>query len=114
MLAKMRRNMRRGTLLLTVDDLSCFAARRREVCGLRYVNSLIEQDTATAVDPGGVLPTSDFPQYSLDASFDSGGTVLGGAGSYDSLAIQPSNNMRRNMRRGTLLLTLANIPGRQR
>ncbi len=54
-----------------------------------YVNSLLEQDTATAVDSGGVLPTSHFLQYSLDTSFN--GTGVKGtstSGSYDGVAIQ--------------------------
>ena len=68
-------------------------AWRQEVWGLGYVNSLIEQDTATAVDSGGVLPTSHFLQYALDTSFNSTGTlVTGSSGSYDSVAIQPSNS----------------------
>ena len=66
-------------------------AWRQEVWGLGYVNSLIEQDTATAVDSGGILPTSHFLQYSLDTSFNGTGTLLGGAGSYDSVAIQPAD-----------------------
>ncbi len=68
-------------------------ASRQEVWGLGYVNSLIEQDTATAVDSGGVLPTSHFQQYSLDTSFNGTGTLVSGAGSYDGVAIQPNGQV---------------------
>jgi len=61
--------------------------------GLGYVNSLIEQDTATAIDSGGVLPTSHFLQYSLDTSFNGTGTLVGGSGSYDSVAIQDNGDI---------------------
>ena len=68
-------------------------AWRQEVWGLGYVNSLIEQDTATAIDSGGVLPTSHFLQYSLDTSFNGTGTLVGGSGSYDSVAIQDNGDI---------------------
>ncbi len=67
---------------------------RQEVWGLGYVNSLIEQDTATAVDSGGVLPTSHFQQYSLDTSFNGTGVkVTSTSGSYDSVALQSNGQV---------------------
>ncbi len=48
---------------------------------------------ATAVDSGGVLPTSHFLQYSLDTSFNTTGTLVAGTGSYDGVAIQPNGQV---------------------
>ncbi len=82
-----------GTNVIEERQAGSTGTWRQEIWSLGYVNSLIEQDTATAVDSGGVLPTSHFQRYSLDTSFNGTGTLVAGTGSYDGVAIQPNGQV---------------------